>query len=452
MKRKYKTENSGQYSCLRLAQTAAFVLSLGLAFDQRKPGLLPVTAPPASAPPRRALLAPFQVRSFRFQWPADLLTSWAQEMETLILNWYILTATGSVMMLTLFASLQFLGTLLAPAIGSIADTLGRRRVLCWLRASYAGLAGILMVTGLTGVLTPELVFVVAIFAGLVRPSDLVMRNSMIGDTMSPNLLGSAMGLSRMTMDTARIAGALAGAGLFATVGLGYAYTGVVAFYTISLLLTLGTSRVKPDRGSEPFKIVREVKDGLAFTWRTPRIKAFMFYAFLVNMCAFPITMGVLPFAAKEVFGLDETGLGQMMAMFGIGAVIGSLVIAVTGGPKQRGRYVVGYIVVWYLLLLAFGQATEPWQAYVLLGLIGFSQGVSMLTMTIALLDAAGPVMRGRVMGVRMLAVYGMPIGLLAGGWLVSNVGYVNMVLVYCAIGILATVTIAVKWREALLRD
>ena len=44
----------------------------------------------------------------------------------------------------------------------------------------------------------------------------------------------------------------------------------------------------------------------------------------------------------------------------------------------------------------------------------------MLTMTIALLDAAGPVMRGRVMGVRMLAVYGLPIGLRAGGWLVEQ--------------------------------
>jgi len=398
------------------------------------------------------LLAPFQVQSFRFQWPADLLTSWAQEMETLILNWYILTATGSVVMLTLFASLQFLGTLLAPALGSIADSLGRRRVLCTLRACYAGLASILMVAGLTGHLEPTIVFVVAFLTGLIRPSDLVMRNSMIGDTMPSHLLGSAMGLSRMTMDTARIAGALAGAGLFATVGLGYAYIGVVAFYTLSLLLTLGTSRIKPDRGGAPFKIVREVKDGLVFTWKTPRIKALMFYAFLVNLCAFPINMGVLPFAAKEVFGLDETGLGQMMAMFGIGAVTGSLVIAVTGGPKQRGRSIVGYIVVWYLLLLAFGQAWEPWQAYVLLGLIGFSQGISMLTMTIALLDAAGPVMRGRVMGVRMLAVYGMPIGLVAGGWLVSNIGYANMVLLYSSVGILATVTIALRWREALLRE
>ena len=56
-------------------------------------------------------LAPFGVRSFRFQWPADLAASWAFEMETLILGWYMLVETGSVIVLAVFGSLQFLGTL-----------------------------------------------------------------------------------------------------------------------------------------------------------------------------------------------------------------------------------------------------------------------------------------------------------------------------------------------------
>ena len=45
-------------------------------------------------------LAAFRTRSFRFQWPADLCTAWALEMETLILGWYVLTETGSVVPIT----------------------------------------------------------------------------------------------------------------------------------------------------------------------------------------------------------------------------------------------------------------------------------------------------------------------------------------------------------------
>ena len=47
---------------------------------------------------RSPSLAPFSVRSFRFQWPADLATSWAIEMEVLILGWYVLVESGSVML------------------------------------------------------------------------------------------------------------------------------------------------------------------------------------------------------------------------------------------------------------------------------------------------------------------------------------------------------------------
>src|SRR5258705_6823591 len=59
-----------------------------------------------SEPARPSALAPFRIRNYRFQWPADLLTSWAFEMETLILGWYVLVETGSVLLLTLFASLR----------------------------------------------------------------------------------------------------------------------------------------------------------------------------------------------------------------------------------------------------------------------------------------------------------------------------------------------------------
>ena len=81
------------------------------------------------------MLAPFQVRSFRFQWPADLLTSWGIEMENLVLGWYILVETGSVLALTLFWALQYLGTLLAPVFGMAGDRIGHRTVLCAMRAA-----------------------------------------------------------------------------------------------------------------------------------------------------------------------------------------------------------------------------------------------------------------------------------------------------------------------------
>src|SRR5438477_5419577 len=81
-------------------------------------------------------LAPFRVRSFRFQWPADLLASWAFEMEGVILGWFVLVSTGSVLALAVFGSLQFLGTLISPFFGMAGDRIGNRKLLGLMRLPY----------------------------------------------------------------------------------------------------------------------------------------------------------------------------------------------------------------------------------------------------------------------------------------------------------------------------
>ena len=160
----------------------------------RRAGVRPISDIQSERSSRlRGVFAPFAVRSFRFQWPGDLATSLAFEMETLILNWFVLVATGSVMLQTAFAALQFLGTLVAPAIGSLGDRLGRRTMIAAMRGFYLLLAGCLAALGLTDRLDPAAVFAIAALAGLVRPSDLVMRNALVGDTMADRLLVNAMG-------------------------------------------------------------------------------------------------------------------------------------------------------------------------------------------------------------------------------------------------------------------
>src|SRR5690349_13321752 len=116
-------------------------------------------------------LAPFRIRSYRFQWSADLLTSWAFEMETLILGWYVLVETRSVFWLTVFGAVQYLGTLVAPLFGVAGDRMSHRDLLAGMRVIYAVLAFTLMVLAFAGLLTPVIVLVIAALCGVVRPSD-----------------------------------------------------------------------------------------------------------------------------------------------------------------------------------------------------------------------------------------------------------------------------------------
>jgi MFS family permease len=404
---------------------------------------------------RASALAPFRVRSFRYQWPADLVTSWAFEMETLILGWYVLVETGSVFLLALFASLQYIGTLIAPFIGVMADRLGRGHVLSAMRAIYAVLAAVLMTFALLGMLTPLYVFIIATLTGLVRPSDMGMRTALVGDTMPAAQLVGAMGIERTTSDSARIAGALSGAGLVALLGIGAAYVCVAALYATSFLLTRKVARMRttraipaPAEGTSPW---RELRNAAAYVRRTPHLAGTICLAFLVNLTAYPLTSGLLPYVAKEIYGTDQTGLGYLVAGFAAGALIGSLVMSRQSGAIRAGRMMLVFCGLWYVMIFAFAQVESRGTGIFVLMLVGCAQSLGMVPMAALLLRHSDVQYRGRLMGLRMLAIYGLPVGLMIAGPLISEFGFRPTAMLYALSGLALVIAIGVWWRDDLWR-
>jgi MFS family permease len=418
--------------------------------------------------PSIGALAPFRIRSYRFQWPADLLTSWAFEMETLVLGWYVLVETNSVLMLTVFGALLYGGTLIAPIIGVWSDRLGHRAVLSSMRAGYGLVAGMLTVLAFTGTLRPEIVLVLAALTGLVRPSDMGLRGAMIADTMPSATLMPAMGIARTTTDTARIFGALTGAGMFAAIGIGPTYVVITAFYLLSAILTWnamvpGAVREQAEHAlaggeagqgeaeqNEPKPSPwRELWEGLVLVWNTPRLLAIVWYAFLFNFAVFPLTNGLMPYAARDIFHTDQAGLGYLVASVAVGAFVGSIGMTRSGMRVELAKIMIVAAIVWHILVLVFAQMTTLESGIVMLILCGFAQSLTMVCHTVMLLSASSPRYRGRIMGVRMLAIYSLPLGLLIAGVLIGLIGYRATASLYAIVGLAFTVLIALRWRASL---
>ena len=397
-------------------------------------------------------LAPFRVRSFRFQWPADLLASWAFEMEGVILGWFVLVSTGSVLALAVFGSLQFLGTLISPFFGMAGDRIGNRNLICLMRSAYIVIALILAGLFLTDQATPVAVFGLGIAIGLVRPSDITLRNLLVGETMPTNMLMSAMSISRTTADSARVVGALSGATLVATLGSGVAYVVVCATYLVSLLLSLnvGVRRLRvlgePEVALSPIKALRE---GFAYVWSTPDVRAATLLAFLMNFAAYPFVGQLLAHVAKDIYGLDQTGLGWLISSFALGALIGSLLLSTLGARVRAARTMVAAAILWFALNLVFAWITVPLHGELLLIVIGFVQSFCMVPMAVILLRTADPAFRGRVMGVRMLAVYGLPLGMLLSGPLIEHAGFAWTATLYSLLGLFFASLITLRWRDQL---
>jgi MFS family permease len=333
--------------------------------------------------------------------------------------------------------------------GVVGDRLGYRRMLYWSRALYAALAATFMLLAWLQALTPMIVLFMAALAGLVRPSDMMMRNALIAQTLPPRHLLGTLGISRITSDSARIAGALAGAGVVAWLGMTWAYALITALYTLSFVLSRGVSdgpaqtAVKDAPRLSP---VRDLQLAFGYVWTRPVLMAAMALAFLANLLAFPFSLGLLPYVAKNIYLTDQTGLGWLGASFAFGGLVGSVVLSSHRFAFRAAKTMVLAGAVWFAVDVLFAFSTHLGVGMALLWLAGLAQSLSMTPLAAVMLRATEPAYRGRVMGMRMLAIWGLPLGLLLSGPLIDRWGYAATASMYSALGLLLTGAMAVYWR------
>jgi MFS family permease len=199
------------------------------------------------------------------------------------------------------------------------------------------------------------------------------------------------------------------------------------------------------------RVWRDLSQAVGYTRNEPALLAAVSVAFLINLCAYPFSMGLLPYVAKSVYDVGQTGLGYLSAGVAFGSLLGSLAVSATPVATRAARAMILSAVCWYLTLFVFAHAPGMASALVLLAIGGFLQSVCITPLAVVLLRIADPAYRGRVMGLRMLGIYGLPIGLMISGPLIERMGFLATTTLYAGFGLVAIVLIGWRWRDAVWR-
>ena len=91
------------------------------------------------------VLRSFQGKNFRYLWLSDSLLGFSEQMELVVLAWFVLIETDSAFLIGLLGSLRFTGTLFSPLFGIAVDRYDRRKLLTATRASFAITATLILV-------------------------------------------------------------------------------------------------------------------------------------------------------------------------------------------------------------------------------------------------------------------------------------------------------------------
>ena len=142
---------------------------------------------------------------------------------------------------------------------------------------------------------------------------------------------------------------------------------------------------------------------------------------------------MMPKYARDVMGLDASGLGTLAAAPGVGSLISSLIMASLGDFKGKGKLLLVAGIVLGLALVWFANTQAFFLVLVLLAIVGAASNVCMVTNRTLLQMSCDAPYLGRVMSAYMM-MFGMTqLGTMPAGAIADRFGVPLVVMVQGAL-------------------
>ena len=281
------------------------------------------------------------------------------------LSWFVLDRTDSAFSVGLvgfFGMVPFL--VLGIFGGYLADVLDRKLLIAVTQFLNLISAVIMCVLLSLDIVEYWYAYIAIIIPGLGWSLDMPSRRSLIMDIMGPQGLTNGVALDSVGMHISKMIGpALAGA-LIAFTGVQGSYILLSVVMAVGCLLFLKVSQ--PDRpnqiakskissgtisdlaGSSERKLMREVfsnlAEGFKYAFSSQTIVAVIVITVFMNLLLFPY-MQMVTVVSKNILFVGPLLMGILMSSDGLGALVGSTLIASRNKMVYHGRiYLYGSIL------------------------------------------------------------------------------------------------------------
>lgn len=338
---------------------------------------------------------------------------------------YALTGSGTV--LGFVSSAMSLPMLMFALVGGVvADRAARRRVILASQSAMCAAAVLVSILAFVGQLEVWHLVAFGLAQGAGFSFNMPARQAYIADLVGPSLLRSAISLQNAGMNFNRIAGpSLAGMLLaFPLLGVGGTFAVMTVLYCVAIStmvrLPLGRPVVDP-RTNQSRNGLGQALEGLRYLKASPPILLVLLIGFFPMVISMPYQT-LLPLFAETVHGTGAQGLGVLSAGAGVGALVGSLAIAVSTRYPSPARLQMLMGAGLGLSLVGYGLAPNFWLAVILVAAVGFTSASFMALNNTLIMTNTEPRLYGRVMSVYLLTFGFAPAATIPAGWLADQIG------------------------------
>ena len=360
-------------------------------------------------------------RNYRLFWSGAFLSNIGTWMQAVAQGWLVLHLTNSPFWLGVDGFMATApGLLLTLAGGVFADLVDRRRILLYTQVGAGLSALILAVLIVTGVVQVWMILLLSFVTGCCMALAGPSYQAITFDLVGREDLANAIALNSTQFQLSRALGpALAGLA-FEAIGLagcffvnGLSYVAVVA--ALAMVRFDEVSHAAPHSVRDKRALWQDLIAGFRYVLRRPRVRLLLSISAMTSLFGAPY-FTMVPFFARNILRLGETGLALMMGTAGAGAFVGALVLTFLGDFRHKGWSVIGGAFAFSLCLIGFAYATQLTYSLAFLFGMGLSIVFSVAVINTLLQQLVTDEMRGRVMSMFILSFVGfMPIGNLIAG-------------------------------------
>lgn len=361
-------------------------------------------------------------RNYRLYASGQLVSTTGTWMQRTAQDWLVLTLPGGGgTAVGITTAMQFLPLLLFGMYGGVlADRFNKRRLLVCTQAIMGTLALVLGILVITGTAQVWHVYVLAFCLGSTTVLDNPSRQTFAVEMVGRGDLQNAVALNSATFNLGRILGPAAAGGLIAFVSTGPVFLINAASFvaTLTALLMMNPRELHT---VEPVKRAKgQLREGLRYIAGRRDLSLILILVAFVATFAMNsrITNALM---SKQVFHSGAGAFGLASTAIALGAVIGALLSAKRGKPRQK--VLLTAAIGFSVLDIAAGLSPWYWLFLILLVPTGMVMMTMNNTANATMQLSVTPELRGRVMSVYLVVFTGgNPIGAPAIGWISEHFG------------------------------
>ena len=385
------------------------------------------------------MLRSFKHSEFRHMWFSMLAMMSGLQMAFVAQGYLAYDLSDSASVLGLIYGAQALPMLLFPLFAGVAaDRFGRRTIIQIGQVMTASIALLIAISIYTDLIVWQHLLVMGVIHGIVMAFSLTARQAAIPDLVPKADLENAVALNGALLSITTAAAPGIGGALYALAGPWVVFALVAFLGLISVALSGKLPSLTPPKQSHP-AVVQEIIVGLKHINNFPSLKIVILMSLITASLIMPFRF-VLPVFVVDVYQKGPAALGLMMTLMGVGAFLGSLILAI----KRDGNRGILLLLISGLsgvVLMVIVLIPNYAVGLLLIAILGITDAGRRIPIQGLIMKLSEPEYRGRIMSVYMMTfgivnLMVLPVGFatehLGGQWVI---GFMALLLILISISL-----------------